>query len=237
MSEDTSKTKTLSLSGSGKLSLGGVDSPPRRGSEVSARRGKTVQVEVRRKRPPANQIQRTPPVVKQASSPPSPVSSADELDNEPENQLQDGLTATERANRMAVLKQGIKRSELPNFEQNNQQESLAKETVLNKDIEKLYAKESEKTEDPLSVRRRAELEELKEIEAQAKAKKEEELSKIEAQKLRQSKAYTPNTDVGQDFPQARRSNELPTNRRKREEDIELPRRAPGRNRDGNTRRQ
>ena len=237
MSEDTSKTKTLSLSGSGKLSLGGVDSPPRRGSEVSARRGKTVQVEVRRKRPPANQIQRTPPVVKQASSPPSPVSSADELDNEPENQLQDGLTATERANRMAVLKQGIKRSELPNFEQNNQQESLAKETVLNKDIEKLYAKESEKTEDPLSVRRRAELEELKEIEAQAKAKKEEELSKIEAHKLRQSNAYTPNTDVGQDFPQARRSNELPTNRRKREEDIELPRRAPGRNRDGNTRRQ
>ena len=237
MSEDTSKTKTLSLSGSGKLSLGGVDSPPRRGSEVSARRGKTVQVEVRRKRPPANQIQRTPPTVKQASSPPSPVSSADELDNEPENQLQDGLTATERANRMAVLKQGIKRSELPNFEQNNQQESLAKETVLNKDIEKLYAKELEKTEDPLSVRRRAELEELKEIEAQAKAKKEEELSKIEAHKLRQSNAYTPNTDVGQDFPQARRSNELPTNRRKREEDIELPRRAPGRNRDGNTRRQ
>ncbi|MDC0462380.1 hypothetical protein OAM34_05205, partial [Alphaproteobacteria bacterium] len=59
MSDETNKTKTLSLSGSGKLSLGGLDSPPRRGAEVGARRGKTVQVEVRRKRAPASQIQRT----------------------------------------------------------------------------------------------------------------------------------------------------------------------------------
>ena len=111
MSEDTNKTKTLSLSGSGKLSLGGVDSPARRGSKVSARRGKTVQVEVRRKRAPASQIQRNPSAALQTKANRSPAISPLVVDNEGENQLQDGLTATERANRIAVLKQGMKRSE------------------------------------------------------------------------------------------------------------------------------
>ena len=111
MSEATNKTKTLSLSGSGKLSLGGVDSPARRGSEVSARRGKTVQVEVRRKRAHASQIQRNPSAASQTKANQSPALSPLVFDNEGENQLQDGLTATERANRIAVLKQGVKRSE------------------------------------------------------------------------------------------------------------------------------
>ncbi len=111
MSEDTNKTKTLSLSGTGKLSLGGLDSPPRRGTEVSARRGKTVQVEVRRKRAPASQIQRTPSASPGQTPPPPPAPVSTPVEVEAESQPHDGLTATERANRIAVLKQGIKRSE------------------------------------------------------------------------------------------------------------------------------
>ena len=111
MSEDTNKTKTLSLPVSGKLSLGGLDSPPRRGAEVGARRGKTVQVEVRRKRAPTSQIQRSSSAsTGQISSSPMPMLPPVEVDVEAEDQIQDGLTAIERANRIAVLKQGIKRS-------------------------------------------------------------------------------------------------------------------------------
>ena len=52
MSEEQKKPKKLSLSGSGKLSLGGTgEQPPLRGGAVvGGSRGKTVQVEVRRKR-------------------------------------------------------------------------------------------------------------------------------------------------------------------------------------------
>ncbi len=52
MSEENNKPKKLSLSGSGKLSLGGgaVDPANLRGGMVGSGRGKTVQVEVRRKR-------------------------------------------------------------------------------------------------------------------------------------------------------------------------------------------
>ena len=52
MSEEQNKPKKLSLSGSGKLSLGGnLEQAPLRGNAVvGSSRGKTVQVEVRRKR-------------------------------------------------------------------------------------------------------------------------------------------------------------------------------------------
>ena len=53
MSDENNKPKTLSLSGSGKLSLGGtLDSSSLRGGDAGPRRGKTVRVEVRRKRVP-----------------------------------------------------------------------------------------------------------------------------------------------------------------------------------------
>ena len=236
MSEDTNKTKTLSLSGSGKLSLGGVDSPPRRGAEVSARRGKTVQVEVRRKRTPASQIQRTPTAVTQASTPSNQVPSPTELDNEPENQLQEGLTATERANRIAVLKQGIKRSEGSITEQHNEKSNTGKENLNDPNSESVSSQEPEKTEDLLSDRRRNELAELEEIEAQAKAKKEEELLKIQADKSRRQNV-TPTSEIIKELPQTRRPSDVSGNRRKREEDIEQPRRSSGRVREGDSRRQ
>ena len=237
MSEDTNKTKTLSLSGSGKLSLGGVDSPPRRGAEVSARRGKTVQVEVRRKRAPANQIQRPPTVVTQASTPSNQVQSPTELDNEPENQLQEGLTATERANRIAVLKQGIKRSEGLIAEQHNEKSYTTKENFNNPNSESVSSKEPEKPEDLLSDRRRNELAELEEIEAQAKAKKEEELLKIQADKSGRQNVTSSPSEIIKELPQTRRPSDVYGNRRKREEDTEQPRRTSGRVRDGDSRRQ
>ena len=237
MSEDTNKTKTLSLSGTGKLSLGGLDSPPRRGAEVSARRGKTVQVEVRRKRAPASQIQRTPSASLGQTPPPPPAPVSTPVEVEAESQPHDGLTATERANRIAVLKQGIKRSE----------DSLAalKEEIKNSgsaeaegsDASDVATKELEKEEDRLSIRRRAELAELEEIEAQSRAKKEEELAKIEAENLKRQQSNPAPTDVVKEAPQTKRLNEVLSNRRKREDDVEQPRRSPGRIREVDTRRQ
>ena len=237
MSEDTNKTKTLSLSGSGKLSLGGVDSPARRGSEVSARRGKTVQVEVRRKRAPASQIQRNPSAASQTKANQSPALSPLLVDNEGENQLQDGLTATERANRIAVLKQGMKRSEETSNKLGEIKKNVEGSNGQSSDLENDSHEISDKSKDLLSERRRTELAELEEIEAQTKAKKNQELSKIEAEKLRQKNINLMPSDIIKEAPQNKRLNDASPNRRKRDDDIEQPRRSPGRVRDGLSRRQ
>ena len=237
MSEDTNKTKTLSLSSSGKLSLGGVDSPARRGSEVSARRGKTVQVEVRRKRAPASQIQRNPSAALQTKANQSPAISPLVVDNEGENQLQDGLTATERANRIAVLKQGMKRSEETSNKLGEIKKNVEGSNGQSSDLENDSHEISDKSKDLLSERRRTELAELEEIEAQTKAKKNQELSKIEAEKLRQKNINLMPSDIIKEAPQNKRLNDASPNRRKRDDDIEQPRRSPGRVRDGLSRRQ
>ena len=237
MSEDTNKTKTLSLSGSGKLSLGGVDSPARRGSEVSARRGKTVQVEVRRKRAPASQIQRNPSAALQTKANQSPALSPLVVDNEGENQLQDGLTATERANRIAVLKQGMKRSEETSNKLGEIKTNIEGSNGQSSDLENDSHEISDKSKDLLSERRRTELAELEEIEARTKAKKNQELSKIEAEKLRQKNINSMPPDIIKEAPQNKRLNDASPNRRKRDDDIEQPRRSPGRVRDGLSRRQ
>ena len=237
MSEDTNKTKTLSLSGTGKLSLGGLDSPPRRGAEVSARRGKTVQVEVRRKRAPASQIQRTPSASSGQTPPPPPAPVSTPVEVEAESQLQDGLTATERANRIAVLKQGIKRSEDSVSALKEETKNLGSAKAKGSDASDVATKELEKEEDPSSIRRRAELAELEEIEAQSRAKKEEELAKIEAENLTRQQSNLAPTDVVKEGPQTKRPNEAPSNRRKREDDVEQTRRSPGRIREVDTRRQ
>ncbi len=237
MSEDTNKTKTLSLSGSGKLSLGGVDSPARRGSEVSARRGKTVQVEVRRKRAPASQIQRNPSAASQTKANQSPALSPLMADNEGENQLQDGLTATERANRIAVLKQGVKRSEETSNKIGEIKTNIEGSNGQSSDLENDSHEISEKSKDLLLERRRTELAELEEIEARTKAKKNQELSNTQAEKLRQKNINSMSPDIIKEAPQTRRLNDAPQNRRKRDDDIEQPRRSHGRARDGLSRRQ
>ena len=88
-----------------------------------------------------------------------------------------------------------------------------------------------------SERRRTELAELEEIEARTKAKKNQELSKIEAEKLRQKNINSMPPDIIKEAPQTKRLNDASPNRRKRDDDIEQPRRSPGRVRDGLSRRQ
>ena len=239
MSDETNKTKTLSLSGSGKLSLGGLDSPPRRGAEVGARRGKTVQVEVRRKRAPASQIQRTSSVPAGQTQPtPAPALTPAQTESEEvTTQLQDGLTATERANRIAVLKQGIKRSEDSVAALKDEDQNAGMLDQQGADSSDDVASEPEKPKDPLSIRRRAELAELEEIEAQARAKKEQEIAKIKAENQKRQQANPAPVDIVKEAPQIKRPNESPTNRRKREDDVEQPKRSPGRGRDLDTRRQ
>ena len=94
MSEENNKPKKLSLSGSGKLSLGGGAADPAnlRGGMVGSGRGKTVQVEVRRKRVGGAAVRpaqaNVPAPVTPAIETPAPDSASEKLD--------DRLTAEER---------------------------------------------------------------------------------------------------------------------------------------------
>ena len=114
MSDDSGKTKKLSLSGS-KLTLGAIDaSKLRTGTAVGAGR-KTVQVEVRRKRAPAAPS-RTPAA---AEAPPAATASTTPAANSAATggataeqmapSADDRLTAQERAARVRALQEGLKK--------------------------------------------------------------------------------------------------------------------------------
>ena len=106
MSDDSGKTKKLSLSGS-KLTLGAIDaSKLRTGTAVGAGR-KTVQVEVRRKRAPAAPS-RTPAA---AEAPPAATSAATggATAEQMAPSADDRLTAQERAARVRALQEGLKK--------------------------------------------------------------------------------------------------------------------------------
>ena len=196
-----------------------------------------MQVEVRRKRAPASQIQRNPSAASQTKANQSPALSPLMVDNEGENQLQDGLTATERANRIAVLKQGVKRSEETSNKLGEIKTNIEGSNGQSSDLENDSHEISEKSKDLLLERRRTELAELEEIEARTKAKKNQELSNTEAEKLRQKNINSMSPDIIKEAPQTKRLNDASPNRRKRDDDIEQPRRSPGRVRDGLSRRQ
>ncbi len=106
MSDETNKSKKLSLSGSSRLSLGGtLDSSSLRG-DGSGRRGKTVQVEVRRKRPvlPAR------PGPRQLLARPQQTPQRQAATEPEANPAADTLTAAERAKRMEVLQAGLSKT-------------------------------------------------------------------------------------------------------------------------------
>ena len=65
----------------------------------------------------------------------------------------------------------------------------------------------------------------------------EELAKIEAENLKRQPSNPAPTDVVKEAPLTKRPNEVPSNRRKREDDVEQLRRSPGRLREVDTRRQ
>ena len=115
MTDDTSKPKKLSLSGS-KLTLGNIDaSKLRAGPSVGGAR-KTVQVEVRRKRAPAAPQRGGAPApesvvtepVQTAAAPAAPAPSAPAAD--------DRLTAQERAARVRALQEGLAKADAPSGE-------------------------------------------------------------------------------------------------------------------------
>ena len=110
MSEENSKPKKLSLSGSGKLTLGGgaLDQTALRGGNLGTGRGKNVQVEVRRKRV-LNPALRASSAAQPAA--PAPSEDTVEAPTAPAPKPDDRLTAAERANRMKVLQEGLSKSQ------------------------------------------------------------------------------------------------------------------------------
>ena len=104
MSDESGKSKKLSLSGN-KLTLGGVDAGQMRAGATGGGR-RTVQVEVRRKRAPAAP-HRTPAAPQAESAQPPQATPAQSAPSSVE--ADDKLTAQERAARVRALQEGLKK--------------------------------------------------------------------------------------------------------------------------------
>ena len=225
MSEENNKPKKLSLSGSGKLSLGGgaVDPANLRGGMVGSGRGKTVQVEVRRKRVGGAAVRpaqaNVPAPVTPAVETPAPDSASEKLD--------DRLTAEERANRMKVLQEGLTKTK------DTAGDALPESAEL---PEEDAPAEKEEVLDPREARRRAELAELQKIEKQAVANRQTETERLAAENAaRQAKMRQQEQDVQPKGPAPIREDAPVRNRRKTNES-ETPMRPAPVKRDGDRRR-
>ena len=222
MTDDSSKPKKLSLSGS-KLTLGNIDaSKLRAGPSVGGAR-KTVQVEVRRKRAPAAPQRGGAPApepvatepVQTAAAPAAPTLSAPAAD--------DRLTAQERAARVRALQEGLAKADAPSGEAKAPADDHAKASVDTAAPE--AAPEPEMLLDPVAARRAAELAELQEIEAGEERSSSEENKK-------HTDAHAARRQVTKDAPSdaataANKFGPTPTemqNRRRREAEEMAPRR-------------
>ena len=206
MSEKNSKPKKLSLSGSGKLTLsgGGLDQTTLR-SGVAASRGKNVQVEVRRKRV-LNPALRASPSTQPETLVPK------EGTVETSVQIDDRLTAAERANRIKVLKEGLTKTQTAPAESSQSE---------NDDEEKEAGK---KAIDPRESRRRAEMAELAEIEKKSAAIRQTEMERLATENAqRQARSRLTERDVNSIAPLPVREG-TPMRGRRRPEEAEAPRR-------------
>ena len=206
MSEKNSKPKKLSLSGSGKLTLGGggLDQTTLR-SGVAASRGKNVQVEVRRKRV-LNPALRASPSTQPETLVPK------EGTAETSVQIDDRLTAAERANRIKVLQEGLTKTQTAPAESSQSE---------NDDEEKEAGK---KAIDPRESRRRAEMAELAEIEKKAAAIRQTEMERLATENAqRQARSRLTERDVNSIAPLPVREG-TPMRGRRRPEEAEAPRR-------------
>ena len=206
MSEKNSKPKKLSLSGSGKLTLsgGGLDQTTLR-SGVAASRGKNVQVEVRRKRV-LNPALRASPSTQPETLVPK------EGTVETSAQMDDRLTAAERANRIKVLQEGLTKTQTAPAESSQSE---------NDDEEKEAGK---KAIDPRESRRRAEMAELAEIEKKAAAIRQTEMERLATENAqRQARSRLTERDVNSIAPLPVREG-TPMRGRRRPEEAEAPRR-------------
>ena len=238
MSDDSGKSKKLSLSGS-KLTLGGVDAGQMRaGATGGARR--TVQVEVRRKRAPAapHRVPATPVAEPVAPAPqPAPAQPAPA-------EADDKLTAQERAARVRALQEGLRKPDAPAPDSPaadgvgsaedapTTAETPAADAATLADTAPVEAPVAAPL-DPVSARREAELAELREIEAAEERRREDEARKHSEATARRATADTA-------APAARAPGDAasePFNRRRRQVDDTPSRRPAPARRDGPGRRQ
>ena len=238
MSDDSGKSKKLSLSGS-KLTLGGVDAGQMRaGATGGARR--TVQVEVRRKRAPAapHRVPATPVAEPAAPAPqPAPAQPAPA-------EADDKLTAQERAARVRALQEGLRKPDAPAPDSPAADgvgsaedapataETPAADAATPADTAPVEAPVAAPL-DPVSARREAELAELREIEAAEERRREDEARKHSEATARRATADTA-------APAARVPGDAasePFNRRRRQVDDTPSRRPAPARRDGPGRRQ
>ena len=246
MSDDTKKSKTLSLSGSGTLSLGGNVDPNALRSGQSGSRAKTVQVEVRRKRVPLPPSRNAAAKAAPATTP--PVEPKTEAPQAAPVDADDKLTAAERAKRMQVLQQGLKGDEAEVSETENLSDDTAQapaeETQTGDDAAPVETVVEEAPLSPKEARRRAELAELEEIEkitqsqkAAEKAKRtEENAARRKATEEQSSRAAQARTAPSQPGPIDEAAPSRPQGGRRRVEDDNNNRRQPAR-REGPARRQ
>ena len=238
MSDDSGKSKKLSLSGS-KLTLGGVDAGQMRaGATGGARR--TVQVEVRRKRAPAapHRVPATPVAEPAAPAPqPAPAQPAPA-------EADDKLTAQERAARVRALQEGLRKPDAPAPDSPAADgvgsaedapataETPAADAATPADTAPVEAPVAAPL-DAVSARREAELAELREIEAAEERRREDEARKHSEATARRATADTA-------APAARAPGDAasePFNRRRRQVDDTPSRRPAPARRDGPGRRQ
>ena len=226
MSDDSGKSKKLSLSGGGKLTLGGIEAGALRANTGGAGR-RTVQVEVRRKRAPAAPHRATTPKAEPVAAPPPEAVPAAPVDA-----TEDRLTAQERAARVRALQEGMKK---PDDVSAPPPSSDASETPAAEPVAEAQPEAPATPLDPAEARRAAELAELKEIEAEEVRRRDEEARKHSEANARRAAAANVSAPAAPS-PAGPTTPDAPGRRRRHVE--ELPSRRPAApRRDGAGRRQ
>ena len=228
MSDDSGKSKKLSLSGS-RLTLGGLEASQLRATPGGGGR-RTVQVEVRRKRAPTAPHRAANQQAEPVAAPPQAAPEAAPAPA-PEAGAEDRLTAQERAARVRALQEGMKKPE------SDAPADDATEAPVDAVAQDLAADAVEVPAEPLSpaeARRAAELAELKEIEAEEGRRRDEEArkhSEANARRAAETRQAVPSAPAPSND-----STEIHTRRRRQADDTPSRRPAPAR-RDGPGRRQ
>ena len=248
MSDDSGKSKKLSLSGN-RLTLGGIDAGQLRANTAGAGR-RTVQVEVRRKRAPASPHRATTPKNEPVAAPPAATPPAAPAQPEVAD-ADDRLTAQERAARVRALQEGMKKPDeaaapaetveastpadaaAPVADPVQEIAEAAPEEAVPAPVEESAA--PEEPLDPAAARRAAELAELQEIEAEEARRREQEAQKHSEIAARRAAEAKP-ADSPRAAPSGDAANDTFTRRRRQTE--EVPARRPSApRRDGPGRRQ
>ncbi|MEK9934925.1 MAG: translation initiation factor IF-2, partial [Rhodobiaceae bacterium] len=219
----------LSLSGGGKLTLGGIEAGAMRANTGGAGR-RTVQVEVRRKRAPAAPHRATTPKAEPVAAPPPP----EAVPAEAADATEDRLTAQERAARVRALQEGMKKPDAAPVDDappaGDAEAAMSDAPAADTQPEVPTA-----PLDPAEARRAAELAELKEIEAEEERRRGEEARKHSEANAR--RAATANVAApSAPSPSAPSTTDAPGRRRRHVEEIPSRRPAAPR-RDGPGRRQ